>query len=55
MDNSSRNSYDSIIANVATTAITWHTNTTIAGDGTVKGVSDPIGATQRFYRVLEHY
>ena len=47
--------YEVLYANSLNSPITWHTNSTIAGDGTVKGVSDPIGATQRFYRVLEHY
>ena len=32
--------------------ITWQTNSTVVGDDTVKSVSEPIGATQRFYRVV---
>jgi len=47
--------YEVLYTDSLTSPITWHTNSTIVGDGTVKGVSDPIGATQRFYRVLEHY
>jgi Immunoglobulin I-set domain/Immunoglobulin domain len=47
--------YEVLYTDSLTSPITWYTNSTIVGDGTVKGVSDPIGATQRFYRVLEHY
>jgi hypothetical protein len=47
--------YEVLYADSLNSPITWHTNSTVAGDGTVKGVSDPIGATHRFYRVLEHY
>jgi hypothetical protein len=47
--------YEVLYADSLNSPSTWHTNKTIAGDGTVKGISDPIGTTRRFYRVLEHY
>ena len=47
--------YEVLYTDSLTSPITWYTNSTIVGDGTVKSVSDPIGATQRFYRLLEHY
>jgi hypothetical protein len=46
--------YEVLYASSLTSPITWRTNATVAGDGTVKGVSDSIGAANRFYRVLEH-
>jgi hypothetical protein len=46
--------YEVLYANSLTSPITWRTNSTVAGDGTVKTVTDPIGATQRYYRLLEH-
>jgi len=47
--------YEVLYAGGLTSAGSWQTNTTVAGDGTVKTVSDPIGAGPRFYRVLAHY
>lgn len=47
--------YELLYANSLNSPIAWQTNSTIAGDGTVKGIFDPIGATNRFYRVMAHY
>lgn len=47
--------YDVLYADSLTAPITWHTKSSIAGDGTVKSVSDAAGQTQRFYRVSAHY
>jgi hypothetical protein len=47
--------YEVLYADSLNSPITWLTNSTIAGDATVKGVSYPASATKRFYRVLEHY
>ena len=47
--------YEVLYTSSLNSPITWQTNTTITGDGSVKAVSDPIGATKRFYRVLEHH
>jgi hypothetical protein len=47
--------YEVLYANSLSSPITWHTNTTIAGDGTQKTATDRIGATQRFYRVMAHH
>ena len=47
--------YEVLYANSLTSPITWYTNSTVIGDGGVKTVSDPIGATQRYYRLLEHH
>jgi hypothetical protein len=47
--------YEVLYADSLNSPSTWRTNKSIAGNGTVKGISDPIGATKRFYRVLEHY
>jgi hypothetical protein len=46
--------YEVLYANSLTNPITWRTNATVAGDGTVKTVSDPLGSAQRYYRLLEH-
>jgi len=47
--------YEVLYADGLTGPTTWHTNTTITGDGTVMGASDTIGTGSRFYRLLEHY
>jgi hypothetical protein len=47
--------YEVLYANSLNSPITWHTNSTIAGDGTPKTATDPIGTTQRFYRVMAHH
>ena len=46
--------YEVLYTSSLNSPITWQTNTTITGDGSVKAISDPIGATKRFYRVREH-
>ena len=45
--------YEVLYANSLTSPITWHTNSTVAGDGSVKTVFDPIGPAQKYYRLLE--
>jgi hypothetical protein len=46
--------YEVLYATSLNSPITWHTNSTIVGDGTQKIATDPIGTTQRFYRVMAH-
>jgi hypothetical protein len=47
--------YEVLYADSLTIPNTWHTNSTIAGNGAVRSASDSLGAAKRFYRVLEHY
>ncbi|HVM50663.1 MAG TPA: immunoglobulin domain-containing protein [Candidatus Acidoferrum sp.] len=47
--------YEVLSGNSLTSPITWSTNATVAGDGTTKSVAYPTSATQKFYRLLEHY
>ena len=46
--------YEVLYTSSLSSPTTWQTNATITGDGSVKAISDPIGATKRFYRVREH-
>ena len=47
--------YEVLYATSLASPITWRTNSTKPGTGSVITVSDPIGANQRYYRLLEHY
>jgi len=47
--------YQVLYANSLSSPITWYTNSSVSGNGTVQTVSQPIGTGQRYYRLLEHY
>jgi hypothetical protein len=47
--------YEVLSADSLNSPSLWRTNSTVAGDGTVKGISYPTTGTKQFYRVLEHY
>jgi hypothetical protein len=46
--------YEVLYATSLTSPITWRTNSTLSGNGSVMTASDPIGATPHYYRLLEH-